>query len=47
MLCEDLIENLPLSGVKCILGQYILKPSVNLPCDYKIVFYDGQQRYLK
>jgi len=34
-------------GVKCILGQYAVRPSVNTSCDYGIVFHDNQQSYLK
>jgi len=34
------------SGLKCILGQYAFKPSVNI-CDCEIVFHDSQQKYLK
>ena len=36
-----------MSDVKCILGQNALSPSVNLSRDYKIVFYDSQESYLK
>jgi len=36
-----------ISGVKCILGQYAFRPSVNLECDYKLIFQDNQRRYLK
>ena len=36
-----------MSGVKCILGQNALWPSVNLSRDYKIIFYDSQESYLK
>jgi len=35
------------SGVKCILGQYSLRPSVNLSCDYEILFHDSQHSYLQ
>jgi len=35
------------SGVKCILVQNALRPSVNLSRDYKIVFCDSQESYLK
>ena len=36
-----------MSGVRCILGQNALRPSVNLSRDYKIVFNDSQESYLK
>jgi len=36
-----------MSGIKCILGQNALRPSVSLSRDYKIVFYDSQESYLK
>jgi len=44
---KDLIENIPLSDIKCNLGQHALRPSVNLSCDYEIVCYDSPQSYLK
>jgi len=44
---KHLIEILFNNDVKCILGQYAVRPSVNISCDYKIVLHDSQQSYLK